>query len=347
MSEQFQNCDVKIRVIGVGGAGNNAVNRMVESGMKSAEFVAVNTETQVLSRSKASKVVQIGEKQTHGYGAGADPEKGKKSAEESTEILEDLVKGADMVFVTAGMGGGTGTGAAPIIADLAHKNGALVVGVVTKPFAFENQKRMQNALAGIEELHDKVDSLVVIPNERLKNVTDQKITFTNAFQIADDVLRQAISSISDLITIPGIINLDFADVCAIMKDAGFAHMGIGRAQGKDKALIAAKMAVYSPLLETGIDGAHGVLINIVGSPDLGLDEVEEAASFITSAASPDSNVIFGFAIDESLEDEVGITIVATGFDNQGAPHSDPNTKEAQGEDKEDDFDVLNKLFANR
>ncbi len=343
--EQLDNCDVKIKVIGIGGAGNNAVNRMVDSGMHNAEFVAVNTDAQVLRHSKANTLLQIGEKQTRGRGAGADPEKGRKSAEESSEALEQLVKDADMVFIAAGMGGGTGTGAAPIVADLAHKNDALVVGVVTKPFLFEKERRMQNALAGIDELSCKVDSLVVIPNERLKNVTDQKITFANAFEIADDVLRQAISSISDLITVNGVINLDFADVCAVMKNAGYAHMGLGKAQGKDKATIAAKMAIYSPLLETSIDGAKGVLINIIGSPDLGLDEVDEATSLITSAANPDANVIFGFAIDEDLEDEVRITIIATGFDNPGAPARDPQANEDKGGD--DDFDILKGLFADR
>ncbi|MBQ3095996.1 MAG: cell division protein FtsZ [Clostridia bacterium] len=324
--------DVRIKVIGVGGAGNNAVNRMIDSGMQGAEFVAVNTDIQVLDKSKAETKVQIGIKQTAGRGAGADPEKGRKSAEENVEQIEAIAKDTDMVFLAAGMGGGTGTGAAPIVADISRKNGALVVGVVTKPFAFEGSRRMNNALAGIEELSDKVDSLVVIPNERLKNVTDQKITFKNAFEIADDVLRQAISSISDLITIDGIINLDFADVCAIMKDAGYAHMGLGKAQGKDKAKIAAELAVYSPLLETSIDGAKGILINVIGSGDLGLDEVDDAISFITKNANPEANVIFGFAVDDNMEDEVRITIVATGFDNQGAPQADPSAKKEAAAD---------------
>ena len=274
---------VKIKVIG---GGNNVVNRMVRTGARGVDFVAVNTDKQALNVSAATYKIQIGEKLTHGQGAGSDPEVGRKSAEESRNQIAKALEDTDMVFITAGMGGGTGTGGAPIVAEIAREAGILTVGVVTKPFGFEGRRRMTQAEAGIEELKTKVDSLVIIPNERLKHATDQKITFANAFEIADDVLRQAVQSISDLIRDTGFINLDFADVTAIMKDAGLAHMGVGRAAGKNKAEEAARMAISSPLLETSINGAHGVLINVTGSMDIGLDEVEQAASLVQEAASP-------------------------------------------------------------
>ena len=292
---------VKIKVIGVGGGGNNVVNRMVRTGARGVDFVAVNTDKQALNVSAATYKIQIGEKLTHGQGAGSDPEVGRKSAEESRNQIAKALEDTDMVFITAGMGGGTGTGGAPIVAEIAREAGILTVGVVTKPFGFEGRRRMTQAEAGIEELKTKVDSLVIIPNERLKHATDQKITFANAFEIADDVLRQAVQSISDLIRDTGFINLDFADVTAIMKDAGLAHMGVGRAAGKNKAEEAARMAISSPLLETSINGAHGVLINVTGSMDIGLDEVEQAASLVQEAVHPDALTIFGATFDETLD----------------------------------------------
>ena len=305
---------VNIKVIGVGGGGNNVVNRMVQSGAKGVEFVAINTDKQALSVSSATYKIQIGEKLTHGQGAGSNPEIGRKSAEENRAQIAKALESTDMVFITAGMGGGTGTGGAPIVADIAREAGVLTVGVVTKPFGFEGRHRMAQAEQGIEELKDKVDSLVIIPNERLKHATDQKITFANAFAIADDVLRQAVQSISDLINDTGFINLDFADVTSVMKDAGYAHMGVGRAEGKNKAEEAAKMAISSPLLETSINGAKGVLVNVTGSMDIGLDEVEQAATLVQQAAHPDANIIFGATFDENMEDEIRVTVIATGFD---------------------------------
>ena len=304
----------KIIVVGVGGAGNNAVNRMVTDGIVGVEFIGINTDKQALQYSQAPTTMQIGEKLTKGLGCGGRPEVGAKAAEESSEDITAALQGADMVFVTCGMGGGTGTGAAPVIAKIAKDMGILTVGVVTKPFGFEGRRRMTQAEAGIEELKTKVDSLVIIPNERLKHATDQKITFANAFEIADDVLRQAVQSISDLIRDTGFINLDFADVTAIMKDAGLAHMGVGRAAGKNKAEEAARMAISSPLLETSINGAHGVLINVTGSMDIGLDEVEQAASLVQEAVHPDALTIFGATFDETLDDEIRVTVIATGFD---------------------------------
>ena len=295
---------VSIKVIGVGGGGNNVVNRMVRSGVKSVEFIAVNTDKQALTSSSAGYKIQIGEKLTHGQGAGSNPDVGRKSAEESRNQISKALEDTDMVFITAGMGGGTGTGAAPVVAEIAREQGVLTVGVVTKPFAFEGRKRMTQAEQGIEELRSKVDSLVIIPNERLKYATDQKITFANAFEIADDVLRQAVQSISDLIRDTGFINLDFADVSAVMKDAGLAHMGVGRAAGKGKAEEAARMAISSPLLETSINGARGVLINVTGSMDMGLEEVEQAASLVQDAVHPDALTIFGATFDEELDDEM-------------------------------------------
>ena len=305
---------VKIKVIGVGGGGNNVVNRMVRSGARGVDFVAVNTDKQALNVSSATYKIQIGEKLTHGQGAGADPEVGRKAAEESRAQIAKALEDTDMVFIAAGMGGGTGTGGAPIVAEIAREAGILTVGVVTKPFKFEGMRRMKAADAGIEELRSKVDSLVIIPNERLKFATDQKITFSNAFEIADDVLRQAVQSISDLIRDTGFINLDFADVTAIMKDAGLAHMGVGRAAGKNKAEEAARMAISSPLLETSIEGAHGVLINVTGSMDIGLDEVEQAAALVQDAVHPDALTIFGATFDETMDDEIRVTVIATGFD---------------------------------
>ena len=317
--ETGQETVVKIKVIGVGGGGNNVVNRMVRSGSRGVDFVAVNTDKQALNVSSATYKIQIGEKLTHGQGAGSDPEVGRKSAEESRAQIAKALEDTDMVFITAGMGGGTGTGGAPIVAEIAREAGILTVGVVTKPFGFEGRRRMQQAEKGIEALRDKVDSLVTIPNERLKHATDQKITFANAFEIADDVLRQAVQSISDLIRDTGFINLDFADVSAVMKDAGLAHMGVGRAAGKNKAEEAARMAISSPLLETSINGAHGVLINITGSVDMGLEEVEQAASLVQEAVHPDANTIFGATFDETMDDEIRVTVIATGFEENGLP----------------------------
>ena len=315
MSETGPENVVTIKVVGVGGAGNNVVNRMVKSGTQGVEYVAVNTDKQVLAVSSADQKIQIGEKLTHGQGAGSDPEIGKRSAEESRNNIAKSLENTDMVFITAGMGGGTGTGAAPTIADLAREAGILTVAVVTKPFKFEGKRRMDQALKGINELLGKVDSLLIIPNDRLKFATDQKVTLANAFQIADDVLVQAVTSISDLIKSTGFINLDFADVSCIMRDAGFAHMGVGHAAGKSKAEEAAKMAVASPLMETSINGARGVLINITGSEDMGLEDVETAANLVQEAAHPDANIIFGASFDPTLDDEIRVTVIATGFED--------------------------------
>ena len=325
---------VNIKVIGVGGGGNNVVNRMVRSGAQGVDFIAVNTDKQALNASSANYKLQIGEKLTGGKGAGSNPEIGRKAAEESRNQISKALEETDMVFVTAGMGGGTGTGAAPVVAEIARELGVLTVGVVTKPFGFEGRRRAQQAEAGIEELKDKVDSLVIIPNERLKFATDQKITFANAFEIADDVLRQAVQSISDLIRDTGFINLDFADVTAIMKGAGMAHMGVGRAAGKGKAEEAARMAISSPLLETSIEGARGVLINITGSTDIGLEEVEQAATLVQQAVHPDALTIFGATFDESLDDEIRVTVIATGFsDAPGKPQETEKAQEEQQPDK--------------
>jgi len=320
---------VSIKVVGVGGGGNNVVNRMVRSGAQGVDFVAVNTDKQALNASSASYKIQIGEKLTGGKGAGSNPDVGRKAAEESRNQMAKALESTDMVFITAGMGGGTGTGAAPVVAEIAREAGILTVGVVTKPFGFEGRRRMAQAEQGIEELRSKVDSLVIIPNERLKYATDQKITFANAFAIADDVLRQAVQSISDLIRDTGFINLDFADVTAIMKDAGLAHMGVGRAAGKGKAEEAARMAISSPLLETSINGAKGVLINVTGSMDIGLEEVEQAVH-------PDALTIFGATFDETLDDEIRVTVIATGFDEEQQEAritSNGGTAQAQAEKK--------------
>ena len=306
---------VKIKVIGVGGAGNNVINRMIASDVKGVEFVAVNTDKQDLEKSKCKNKVQIGEKLTGGMGAGSKPDIGQKSAEESKALISQVLEGTDMVFITAGMGGGTGTGAAPVVAETAHDLGILTVGIVTKPFAFEGKRKMSLAEQGIASLMMHVDSLIVIPNERLKLISQERITLMNAFEAADNVLRQGVESISSLINIPAFINLDFADVRSIMKDAGFAHMGVGVAKGAGKAENAAKAAISSPLLETSIAGARGVIINITSSPDIGLEDVETAASMITQSAHPDANIIWGTAFDERLSDEMSITVVATGFES--------------------------------
>ncbi len=319
---------VPIKVIGTGGGGGNAVNQMINSGVRGVEFIVMNTDRQALHKSSATYRIQLGEKLTKGLGAGSDPEVGKKAAEESRESIKKMLEGTDMVFITAGMGGGTGTGAAPIVAEIAREMDILTIGVVTKPFAFEGKTRMIQAEAGIETLREEVDSLVVIPNERLKCVSEQKITFLNAFEVADDVLRQAIQSISELISGGGLVNLDFADVKKIMKDAGYAHMGVGRASGKDKAAEAARMAIQSPLLETSINGAHGVIINITGSLDIGLDEVETAAEMVREAAHEDANIIFGAAFDPDLEDEIRVTVIATGFEGKSNPMPAAPVKEA-------------------
>ena len=304
-----------IKVIGVGGGGNNAVNRMVDNQIKGVQFLAVNTENQVLELSKADVTIQIGEKVTKGLGAGANPQIGEEAAQESREEIIKALEGADMVFVTAGMGGGTGTGAAPIVAECAKEVGALTVGVVTKPFAFEGKRRRAAAEKGIEFLTQKVDTIIVIPNDKLLQVVDKKCSLSDAFRTADDVLRQGIKGISDLIQVPGLINLDFADVKTIMTNQGEALMGIGEGTGENRAADAAKMAINSPLLETSIDGAKGILLNISGSSELGIFEVNEAAQIISDAADPDANIIFGSVIDESLGDKVQITVVATGFNS--------------------------------
>ena len=304
-----------IKVIGVGGGGNNAVNRMVDNQIKGVQFLAVNTENQVLELSKADVTIQIGEKVTKGLGAGANPQIGEEAAQESREEITKALEGADMVFVTAGMGGGTGTGAAPIVAECAKEVGALTVGVVTKPFAFEGKRRRAAAEKGIEFLTQKVDTIIVIPNDKLLQVVDKKCSVSDAFSKADEVLRQGIKGISDLIQIPGLINLDFADVKTIMTNQGEALMGIGEGTGENRAADAAKMAINSPLLETSIDGAKGILLNISGSANLSLFEINEAAEIISEAADPDANIIFGSVIDESLGDKVQVTVVATGFGN--------------------------------
>ncbi|AHF07711.1 cell division protein FtsZ [Desulfitobacterium metallireducens] len=303
-----------IKVVGVGGGGNNAVNRMITAGLKGVDFVSVNTDAQALNLSRAGQKVQIGLKLTKGLGAGANPEVGAKAAEESREELLETLKGVDMVFVTAGMGGGTGTGAAPIVAEVAKELGALTVGVVTRPFTFEGRKRAMQAEKGIAELKSKVDTLITIPNDRLLQVVDKNTTIHEAFRIADDVLRQGVQGISDLIAVPGLINLDFADVKTIMRNTGSALMGIGQASGENRASDAARKAISSPLLETSIEGAKGVLLNITGGQNLTLFEVNEASEIIAEAADPEANIIFGAVIDETLKEEVRVTVIATGFD---------------------------------
>ena len=307
---------VNIKVVGVGGGGNNAVNRMITTNVRGVEFIAVNTDKQALANSGATRKIAIGEKITKGHGAGANPEVGLRAAEESLDDIKAVLEGTDMVFITTGMGGGTGTGAAPVVARTAKEMGILTVGIVTKPFAFEGKKRMDQAEEGIAKLSEFVDSLIVIPNERLKQVSDTRITLFNAFEIADDVLRRGVQSVSDLINVSAFINLDFADVTAIMHDAGYAHMGVGSGKGKDKAEIAAKAAISSPLLETSIKGARGVLISITASPDIGLEDVDLAASMISAEAHPDANIIWGANFDAELEDEMRVSIIATGFEKK-------------------------------
>ena len=318
LDEEMDENVTTIKVIGVGGGGGNAVNRMVSDGLQGVEFIAMNTDQQALAKNHAATKVQLGSKLTKGRGAGADPEIGQRAAEESKDEIANALKGSQMVFITAGMGGGTGTGAAPVVAETAHDLGILTVGIVTKPFSFEGKRKMGLAEQGIANLLMHVDSLIVIPNERLKMISQEKITLMNAFQAADNVLRQGVESISALINVPAFINLDFADVRSIMKDAGYAHMGVGSAKGAGKAENAAKAAISSPLLETSIAGAHGVIINITSSPDIGLEDVETAAGLITQSAHPDANIIWGTAFDENLSDEMRVTVVATGFDNKSA-----------------------------
>ena len=318
LDEEMDENVTTIKVIGVGGGGGNAVNRMVSDGLQGVEFIAMNTDQQALAKNHATVKVQLGSKLTKGRGAGADPEIGQRAAEESKDEIANALKGSQMVFITAGMGGGTGTGAAPVVAEVAHDLGILTVGIVTKPFSFEGKRKMGLAEQGIANLLMHVDSLIVIPNERLKMISQEKITLMNAFQAADNVLRQGVEAISALINVPAFINLDFADVRSIMKDAGYAHMGVGSAKGAGKAENAAKAAISSPLLETSIAGAHGVIINITSSPDIGLEDVETAAGLITQSAHPDANIIWGTAFDENLSDEMRVTVVATGFDNKSA-----------------------------
>ncbi|HHW23984.1 MAG TPA: cell division protein FtsZ [Clostridiales bacterium] len=323
--EENYESGVNIKVIGVGGGGNNAINRMIETNIRGVEFIAVNTDKQALMQCAAAHKIAIGEKITKGHGAGANPEIGLRAAEESAEDIASAIKGADMVFITAGMGGGTGTGAAPVIAKIARDMGILTVGIVTKPFLFEGRKRMQVAEMGIAKLRECVDSLIVIPNERLKQISENKITLANAFAEADNVLKHGVQSISDLINGTGLVNLDFADVTAVMQNAGAAHMGVGMGKGKDKAEEAAKTAISSPLLETTISGARGIIVNITASPDIGLDETDIATSLITKEADPDATIIWGVAFDNTLEDTMLVTVIATGFD--GA-----RMKEEQGKD---------------
>lgn len=355
--EQF----AQIKVIGVGGGGNNAVNRMISAGLRGVEFISINTDKQALFLSKANMKIQIGEKLTKGLGAGANPEIGERAATESKDEIAQAVKGADMVFVTAGMGGGTGTGATPIIAKIAREMGVLTVGVVTKPFMFEGRKRMQYAEQGIENLKGVVDTLVTIPNDRLLQVAEKKTSIIDAFRMADDVLRQGVQGISDLIAVPGLINLDFADVKTIMLDTGLAHMGIGRASGDGRAEEAAKLAIQSPLLETSIEGARGVLLNITGGTDLGLFEVNLAAELVQKSADPDANIIVGAVIDENLKDEILITVIATGFEkspilkkidkivekSQLKPEPSVIRRHASGEVSEDELEIPTFLRKNR
>jgi cell division protein FtsZ len=318
---------VQIKVIGVGGGGGNAINRMVASGVQGAEFIAINTDKQILTESVATHKIQIGERTTRGMGAGGNPEIGRKAAEESREGITDILRGADMVFITAGMGGGTGTGAAPVIAQVSKEMGILTVGVVTKPFRFEGKHRMDQALEGIHRLAECVDSLIVIPNEHLKRLSDQKLPVKQAFALADQVLLEGVRNISELIKIPSYINLDFADVNTVMRGAGYAHLGVGYGKGDEKAKIAAESAVSSPLLETSIDGAKGLIINIRASEDVDLDEVEAAVDYITKNADHEAHTIWGIALDEEMEDELSITVVATGFDPQRLPQEDKPEKD--------------------
>ncbi len=315
-----QNYLAVIKVVGIGGGGVNAVNRMIEVGLKGVEFIAINTDAQALLMSDADVKLDIGRELTRGLGAGADPEVGRQAADDHAEEIEEVLKGADMVFVTAGEGGGTGTGGAPVVARIARSLGALTIGVVTRPFSFEGRRRFDQAESGIEGLRDEVDTLIVIPNDRLLSISDRKISVLDAFKSADQVLLQGVSGITDLITTPGLINLDFADVKSVMAGAGSALMGIGSARGEDRAVAAAEMAISSPLLEASIEGAHGVLLSVAGGSDLGLFEINEAAQLVAEAAHPDSNIIFGAVIDDALGDEVRVTVIAAGFEG-GVPRT--------------------------
>lgn len=362
LDEEMQNI-TNIKVVGVGGGGGNAVNRMLEYGLRGVEFIIMNTDQQVLFTSKATQKVQLGSKLTRGRGAGGDPEIGQRSAEESKDEIAASLKGAQMAFITAGMGGGTGTGAAPVVAQIAKEMGILTVGIVTKPFAFEGRMKMAKAEEGISNLLEQVDSLIVIPNERLKLVSQEKITMVNAFAAADNVLRQGVESISSLVNIPSFINLDFADVRNVMRDAGYAHMGVGQAKGANMAEAAAEAAVTSPLLETSIRGARGVIINITASPDVPLEDVELASSKITDAAHPNANIIWGATLDPNMKDEMSITVVATGFDSNSLPPemqtkksdnigitfaADGSSEEAEVRSEDDYFDdILNMLGQSR
>ncbi len=350
LAQEYSNV-VQIKVIGVGGGGGNAVNRMIDAGVKGVEFIAINTDSMALYHSKADQKIQIGEKATQGKGAGANPDVGAKAAEESRDLIVDAIKTADMVFITSGMGGGTGTGAAPIVAQIAKEMDILTVGIVTKPFSFEGKRRMEQAEIGIASLRENVDSLVVIPNERLQYVSDTKITLTNAFNIADDVLRQGVQSISELISIPALVNLDFADVTAVMKNSGYAHMGVGIATGKDKAEVAANAAITSKLIETSMNGSKGVIINITGPSDIGLEEVTAASAIVAEAADENANIIWGAQIDDSLEDEIRVTVIAT-----GAPSENDNRRKASGgalddifssADNDDDYSDIMGIFDHK
>lgn len=350
LAQEYSNV-VQIKVIGVGGGGGNAVNRMIDAGVKGVEFIAINTDSMALYHSKADQKIQIGEKATQGKGAGANPDVGAKAAEESRDLIVDAIKTADMVFITSGMGGGTGTGAAPIVAQIAKEMDILTVGIVTKPFSFEGKRRMEQAEIGIAALRENVDSLVVIPNERLQYVSDTKITLTNAFNIADDVLRQGVQSISELISIPALVNLDFADVTAVMKNSGYAHMGVGIATGKDKAEVAANAAITSKLIETSMNGSKGVIINITGPSDIGLEEVTAASAIVAEAADENANIIWGAQIDDSLEDEIRVTVIAT-----GAPSENDNRRKASGgalddifssADNDDDYSDIMGIFDHK
>ena len=352
---------VVIKVIGVGGGGGNAINRMIQADVRGVEFLAVNTDAAVLDISQASHKIQIGEKLTHGHGAGGNPERGQRAAEESRDEIVTALQGANMVFVTAGMGGGTGTGAAPVVAEIARDMGILTVGIVTKPFSFEGRRRMEQAEDGIKALKEHVDSLVVIPNDRIKLVATEKLTMKNAFQLADDVLRQGVQSISELIQTAGDINLDFADVLTVMKDAGYAHMGVGRAEGKDRAEEAAKAAVDSPLLETTIENAHGVLINIMAPEDLDFDEMEKATSIVSDLVSPDATIIWGYSLNEKMGDAISVTVIATGLtaddsdrqeSGQRIIHAKRDGDTPSGEApslswEDDDLEEINRIFSRR
>jgi cell division protein FtsZ len=327
-----QNYLAVIKVVGIGGGGVNAVNRMIEAGLRGVEFIAINTDAQALLMSDADVKLDVGREATRGLGAGADPEVGRRAAEDHAEEIEEVLRGSDMVFVTAGEGGGTGTGGAPVVARIAKSMGALTVGVVTRPFAFEGKRRGTQAEAGIEALNDEVDTLIVIPNDRLLSISDRQVSVLDAFRSADEVLRSGVQGITDLITTPGLINLDFADVKSVMKDAGSALMGIGSARGEDRSVAAAELAISSPLLEASIDGAYGVLLSVSGGSDLGLFEIHEAANLVSEAAHPDANIIFGAVIDDALGDEVRVTVIAAGFEG-GAPKKREERIARRGDNK--------------